>query len=371
MNSSFAPLWLATTMLVGVPTVSRAQDAEPVVPLAADADAEPAAAEAERKPTNRLIEEIVVTAQKREENLQDVPISINAFTAETLDARGIVDPKDLPQVTPGLYIGANAGYTITYLRGVGSDAYLLGDPSVALYIDGVYFPFAHGQAQNFGSIERVEVLKGPQGTLFGRNAVGGAISVTTEAPSFTDAAGSVQVGYGSYDDLQTKAQINLPLGDTFAIGISGLYNAADNYRDGRVAGEPLPQEVTKGARVRLRWAPIESLDITLSGFRLEQTGTGTMFATNGDPSPTFSALIQPQTGIDGVNDAPDYFSLENTVFYGQATLNLDAFDIKLIGSDQNVQTAALYDFDGSPTPLVFFEVPKQGADVQTAELQVL
>ena len=119
------------------------------VPVTVEAEA--AAAPTRDASRSRLIEEIIVTSQKREENLQDVPISINAFSAETLDARGIADPKDLPLATPGLTVGSQAGFTVTYLRGVGSDGFLLADPSVALYIDGIYFPFAHGQAQNFGA----------------------------------------------------------------------------------------------------------------------------------------------------------------------------------------------------------------------------
>lgn len=340
---------------------------------------EPASAQAdepERK-TSRLVEEIIVTAQKREENLQDVPISISAFSAESLDARGITDPKDLPQATPGLTLGSQAGYTVTYLRGVGSDAFLLADPSVALYIDGIYFPFAHGQAQNFGSIERVEVLKGPQGTLFGRNAMGGAISVVTAAPDFSAVSGSVQTGYAEYDSLQTKASVNIPLSDTFALGVSAVYNAEDNYREGQVGrrdGVPgtrsLPREVSRGARLKLRWAPVEALDFTLAGFHLQQSGATTMFATNSDPSQNFSALIQPQRGLDGEVDAPVYFDLQNTVLYGQASLFTDWFDVKLIGSDQTIDTDSLYDFDGSPTPLVFFEA-FQGSEAQTAEVQIL
>src|SRR5690606_24695221 len=115
-------------------------------------------------PRSRLVEEVVVTAQKREENLQDVPISVTALSADALDARGISDSRDLPLATPGLTITNAAGFALTYMRGIGTDAFFMTDPSVALYIDGIYFPFSHGAAQSFGAIERIEVLKGPQGT---------------------------------------------------------------------------------------------------------------------------------------------------------------------------------------------------------------
>lgn len=385
MQAKFVMLASVLVGLASAPALSQSSDdvafpQEPVaappepyadaVPVGGPTNAADAPGEEKKKSSSRLVEEIIVTAQKREENVQDVPISINAFSAELLDARGITDPKDLPLATPGLTVGSQAGFTVTYLRGVGSDAFLLADPSVALYIDGIYFPFAHGQAQNFGAIERVEVLKGPQGTLFGRNAVGGAISVTTAAPAPDSFSSSIQASYAEFNDLQTKAQVNIPLTDTLAIGVSGIYNSADNYRDGSAGGRPLPKEISRGARMKLRWAPIDAFDLTLAGFRIEQTGVSTMFATNSDPSANFSPLIQPQTGIDGDNDAPTYFDLGNTVFYGQASVFTDAFDVKLIGSDQSIRTDSLYDFDGSPTPLVFFEA-NQSADINTAELQIL
>lgn len=321
---------------------------------------------------SRLVEEIIVTAQKREENLQDVPISVSAFSADLLDARGITDPKDLPLATPGLTLGASAGFTVTFLRGVGSDAFLMADPSVAMYIDGVYFPFAHGLAQNFGAIERVEVLKGPQGTLFGRNAVGGAISVITKAPSFEAPEVSLQTSFGNYADLQTRAHVNIPITDTFALSASGIYNNMESYIDGTAAGRPLPDENSRGGRVKLRWAPVDALDLQLAGFRLQQQGTGTMFALNSEPSLVArTAGVRPQTGYDGSVDAPVYFDLDNRVVYGQATLYTDWFDVKLIGSDQYVITHSLYDFDGSTMPLVSFEAKNQYADVQSAELQIL
>ena len=120
------------------------------------------------------LEEVVVTARKREERLQDVPVSISAFSSDQLDARGIVDVRDLAQAVPGLQFSDLGGYNLIYLRGIGTDIFIpSAEPSVATYLDGVYFPSGHSIAQSFGAIERIEVLKGPQGTLFGRNSTGG------------------------------------------------------------------------------------------------------------------------------------------------------------------------------------------------------
>lgn len=319
----------------------------------------------------RFVEEIVVTAQKREENLQDVPISVQAFSAELLSARGITDQRELQLVTPGLDVGTQVGYTTVFLRGVGSDAFVTADPSVALYIDGIYFPFAQGLAQNFGAVERVEVLKGPQGTLFGRNAVGGAINVITKSPDFSDPETSIQTSYGNYEDFQGRAHVNLPLADNFALSVSALYNNADYYMDGVAAGKPLDKETSRGARIKVRWEPIDDLDLSLAGFRLRVGGVGSIFQLNTNPSALFAPIIQPQTGYKGAVDAPSFTDVDNQVFYGQATYKTSWFDTKLIGSRQKIDTRGTYDFDGSRIPLVEFSPKSQFADVETAEFQLL
>lgn len=355
---------LATSIAIALSCTASAQE------TASDPNA---ANPAKAKSRSRLLEEVVVTAQKREEDMSDVPISINAFSSDILDARGIGDPKDLPLVTPGLTLGETAGFTVTYLRGVGSDAYLLADPSVALYIDGIYFPFAHGLAQNFGAIERVEVLKGPQGTLFGRNAVGGAISVVSKRPDVDAFWGEVLASYGSFDRKEIRAHINAPLTDDLAVAVSAQTTSSEFHRDARIAGRPAPDEESDGVRVKLRWAPSDTFDLNLAGFQLEQDGTGTMFATNSEPSELGRAAgIEPQTGYDGEVDFPDVrFGLENTVFYGESNIFTDFADIKLLASKQDVETNSGYDFDGSPQPLAAFEAKRQFANVRSAELQFL
>jgi iron complex outermembrane receptor protein len=175
-------------MAVGVARAQgEAAPPEPVPTVAADAPAAPAASEPATDanvPRNRVMAgEIIVTAQKREESIQEVPISIQAFTPETLDAKGIHSVPELTRVTSGLQFGSFAGFPLVFLRGVGTDVFLpTEDPSVTTYIDGIYIPMSQGVAQGLGGIERVEVLKGPQGTLFGRNSTGGAISIVTRKP---------------------------------------------------------------------------------------------------------------------------------------------------------------------------------------------
>ena len=324
-----------------------------------------------RSSGSRFVEEIVVTAQKREENLQDVPISVSAFSAEMLDAKGVDNPADLQKTTPGLTYTTAVGFSLIYLRGVGSDAFLMADPSVALYIDGVYFPFAQGLAQSFGALERIEVLKGPQGTLFGRNAVGGAINIITKAPS-SEHELSVQTSYADYDQLRLRAHTNIPVTDEFAFSVSAFYNSEDTYYEGSTSdGVALPQDTGKGARVKARWVPAENLDLTLSAFRLNQSGAGSLFTPNIAPSQLFRTIIQPQQGFDADLSYPVLSNLNNTVFYAEVNANFAPFDVKLLASDQDIQTAYSYDYDGSDVPIAGFDAEKQYARVKSAELQLL
>ncbi|WP_428312995.1 TonB-dependent receptor [Hydrocarboniphaga sp.] len=335
---------------------------------------EPGEAE-QRGGGSRLVEEVIVTAQKREENLQDVPISVQAFSAEALDARGVSDSQNLPNITPGMVYSVVAGYSIIYIRGVGTDAFVpSADQSVATYIDGIYFPFSHGQVQSFGAVERVEVLKGPQGTLFGRNSTGGAINVITKKPDDTF-EGSVQTSFSNFNTTQSRAYVNVPVTDTLAFSVSGLYNHNESYykltADSPYPGGRLPDEEEKGGRVRVKWAPTEDFDITLSGLLVEQNGIGPVINQNTAPNPQYVPLgvttTPPyQTSID----TPAYNRSRNPVYYGEANYRFDWFDTKLLASHQDIKTAAMIDYDNTKSPLVSFQA-FQSARVDTQELQLI
>jgi iron complex outermembrane receptor protein len=154
------------------------------------------------------LEEIVVTAQRRRENLQDVPITVTAVSADSLAAVGITNTADLVNVVPGMLVQTSAGYSLPHLRGVGVTAIGAGiENSVALYVDGVYRGVSSADAVSLNNIAQVEVEKGPQGTLFGRNATGGLIQVTTLDPT-ADFSASAHVGYGSYHTVQSDAYVS-------------------------------------------------------------------------------------------------------------------------------------------------------------------
>ena len=166
------------------------------------------------------LEEITVTAQKREQSLQSVPIAVSAWTAEALDLSGVDTAIDIQVVTPGLTAGHAAAGWIARIRGIGSNDTSSGnESSVALYIDDVYVSGAFGGLVSLNNIERIEVLKGPQGTLFGRNATGGLVHVITKDPSH-DAGGDFDISYGDYDTTAVNAYGTLGLGERVAADVA-------------------------------------------------------------------------------------------------------------------------------------------------------
>ena len=323
---------------------------------------------------NRFMGEIVVTAQKREENLQDVPISVQAFSADLLDAKGIEEPKALQLSTPGLQYNVFAGYSLIYIRGIGTDAFIpSADASVATYIDNVYYPFGHSLASALGSIERVEVLKGPQGTLFGRNSTGGAINIVTKQPS-DEFESNFLISRESYDKTNIRGYVNLPLFDTLSLSVSGLSYTEENYHR-LAASSPraeLPEETSRAFSTKLGWRPTDSLQGTLGYTYINSKGSLPMSLTVGDVKPAgvatgVSREAKYETGEDGAT----YIDTISRVITADLRYFTPWFDLRLIGGDQDIVSPALADYDGSSRPLTTFESLGQFADVKTGEFQVL
>lgn len=154
------------------------------------------------------VEDIVVTAQRRTERLQDVPVAVQALSASALEQRGISRTFDLPNAIPGLSVNRAANVLVYFLRGVGNSSQTPGsDPSIASYVDGIYQPFPNSAMLLLNNVERIEVLKGPQGTLFGRNATGGLIQIVTKTPT-DEFKMDLKAGYDSFDTLSGSAYIS-------------------------------------------------------------------------------------------------------------------------------------------------------------------
>ena len=183
-----------------------------------------------------VLEEVIVTAQKRTQNVMDVPNAIAAFTSDSLEAMGIRTARDIAIVTPALVVSSTGPITTPTIRGVGGGLTLVGlDPSVVTYIDDRVISRPSAGFLELENIDRVEVLKGPQGTLYGRNAAGGAIRVITK-PVVEEVEGNVRLSAGNYDYGSVAGTANVPLTDNFGTRISGAYKTRDGYADNLGSG---------------------------------------------------------------------------------------------------------------------------------------
>jgi iron complex outermembrane receptor protein len=271
----------------------------------AHAQSAPADAAATADEDQGGIADIIVTATRQSTNLQDTPIAITAITAEALESRGIQNIGDLTSTVPNAQFRKAQGVwgsgVSAYIRGLGStDTGLAGQSPVAFYIDDVYYPLLLGANFDLLDMEHVEVLRGPQGTLFGRSSLGGAINIVAKQPNTKEASGYVEATVGSYNRIDARAGFNLPLGSNAAVMVSVMSKKQEGYqrildftcemnRRGTpaLAGKfptttPLQQTTTsmsvddctigrnggadvRGGRVSFLWEATPTLKFTLSG----------------------------------------------------------------------------------------------------------
>ncbi|MEP2734838.1 MAG: TonB-dependent receptor [Erythrobacter sp.] len=221
--------------------------------LAQPAMAQDTGAEAQAEPGG--LNEIIVTAQRREESVQDVPIAISAFNAEELEARGIGTALEVAQYVPNLVGLNNTGLGTAnsyYLRGIGNtESIATFDPPIGTYVDDIYLSRQNANNLSFFDVNRVEVLRGPQGTLFGRNTTGGAVNVYLSEPG-DEVAGYAEIGYGSYERKMARASIDLPVADNLALKVSGYWQNDDGYAKNSVTGERTNENDGWGVRIGAR-----------------------------------------------------------------------------------------------------------------------
>lgn len=203
------------------------------------------------------LEEIVVTAQRREESAQRAALAIDVVTAEELQSAGVVKPEDLMKVVPGLNIGTGGNMPQVYIRGIGTYATNnYADSPIATNIDGVYVSRPWAVRGSFFDLERVEALKGPQGTLYGRNASGGAINLITRRPTFDDVGGYVDAEVGNYNLTSITGAINVPASQTLAFRVAGQSISRDGY-----LSDGSDDQKSQSARIHTLFQP--SLDLSL------------------------------------------------------------------------------------------------------------
>ncbi|MBO9547260.1 MAG: TonB-dependent receptor [Caulobacter sp.] len=310
--------------------------------LAQDAAPAPAAAQAD------VLEEVLVTAQRRSERLQDVPVTVTAFGADQIESAHIIGVQDVITRTPGLSFDAfPASEPRLFIRGIGSsDRGSAGDPSAAVFLDEVYLGRPSAIAFDAFDIERIEVLKGPQGTLYGRNVVGGAINVITKAPELSDFSGALEGTLGNYDRREVAGMVNVPFAQNLAaLRLSGSVRKHDGYTTSTVTGGDLERGDTRSARAQLLVEPNDDLRIHLTADSTTDRGTGpanhVLFTSRPDRYPLSLDPKKSLATLDGRQDR-DTYGLRAEVSWSMPFATLS-----YLGSHRQVDYESYYDFDGS------------------------
>lgn len=327
-----------------------------LTPTAASAQSETTESDESVAPLSEAVEqgvgEITVTARKREENLQQTPISISAVSSEQLDARGITSIMNLQDTTPNLTfknIPSNSGVAsnaAVYIRGIGQSDFAPGvDPGVGIYVDGVYQGRSVGGVFDMIDIERVEVLRGPQGTLFGRNTIGGAVSITTAKPA-DYFHGKADVKVGTDNRVNVRGMLNMPLADTLFLKVSGGLFSQDGYVDAPNLGTKLGNQNSQTARAVLLWEAAPDLELILSGDYMRDKNNGAPFVLVGiDVSApgNFGALNNLlATGFGALGDCFDAANTANPNCLNNQWLSRDTnFSSRDTFSDIKVWSTAL------------------------------
>ncbi|AYJ84912.1 TonB-dependent receptor (plasmid) [Sphingomonas paeninsulae] len=273
------------------------------------------------------IEEIVVTAQKRSERLQDVPIAITAITSSQITAQHAGSSYDLTAVVPALNFGKVVAFATPYIRGIGTSSVTAGDePSVATYVDGVYMGSTLTAALPFNNIDQIEVLKGPQGTLYGRNAMGGLISIKTKAPSDV-LTGSGSVTVSNYSTIETDGYLSAPLGQGVAASIAVNFRNQDKgYFHNDFLGNDVGKDESFSVRSKWLFTLSEATSITLAADYAKSHQTVGAAASN-YPGSIPAASLPPANGqfTDRPRHITTFFNPRFNVktYGGSATLRSD------------------------------------------------
>lgn len=287
------------------------------------------------------VEEVVVTARKREENLQDTPIAITAVSGAALQERGAADLSAIESLAPNVHFSTSqptsglSGATAVFIRGIGQRDFTINiDPAVGIYFDGVYVGRSIGALMDLVEIERVEVLRGPQNTLFGRNTIGGAISVVTKAPSHTY-GGWVKASGGEDGYVDLSGTVNVPISDRVRAKLSAFYRHQDGYVKALQYNDvDLGEDNVKGARAKVVFdiAPTVSLEVA-----------GDIARTSNTPGAVVPVVLNTLLPVGTVGTGPF-----NTFFNNSLTLSGDAACRTTAGQTTNSKCFGSVWLPGSP-----------------------
>ncbi|NML87575.1 TonB-dependent receptor [Sphingobium sp. TB-6] len=329
------------------------------------------------------IGDIIVTAQKRSESVQRTPIAITAIGGENLRSAGISSVAALTQSVPGLQLGKFFGVPGVTLRGITLNALNFGvENPIAFHTDGIYYGRPATALSGFYDIERVEVLRGAQGTLYGRNATGGSINIITADPT-AHLSGYAQLNYGNYDHLAVEGAVGGPLSEKVQVRIAGRWDYHDGYGVNEATGRKIDDNRERAIRGKVKILPTEDLTILLAAdYYRSKTHPGIHFqgTISGGPlwgavPPAFLAGFVPGAAPTKLrNISQEYDPTSDSTFWGlSSTINLDLGSISLrsITGYRSSKSASLGDVDLTSASLISPSKVADDATQFSQELQII
>ena len=286
-----------------------------------------------------VFEEILVTAEKRTESLQNLSQAVTALTAEDVENRQLSSFVDLSAIAPGVNVAKNEGFkTVITIRGIGNEANqnAIANPSVSYHLDGVYVASPFALQTDFLDLERIEVLRGPQGTLFGQNSTGGGINVITKAPTFDEFYGTADLTVGEYSLVKARAAFNLPMTDTIAARVSVMTHKHDGFTENVGNGQDLDDADSVSARAKLLFQPSDAFSATLTAQIFDEDVNGQAQKGIYDPTPGAQYLAQ---------DSLSSYELESQLYSMTLEWDFGGVTLKSLTSYQNDEIAIQRDND--------------------------
>jgi iron complex outermembrane receptor protein len=308
-----------------------------------------------------VIEEVIVTAEKRSESLQDVSKAVTALSSEEIERKNIVDFVGLSAIAPGVTVAKNEGYkTIISIRGVGDETNqnAIAAPSVALHMDGIFIASKFSLRTDFIDLDRIEVLRGPQGTLFGQNSTGGTVNVINTAPTFEDLSGKVDLTLGDYDLVKLRGGVNVPISDTVATRFSWVTTDHEGFTENLVNGQDLDD--TNHSTFRTDWlfdiSDNSSLRLFAQFFEADNNGA----AMKGLDDPTLNPRKLKQ-------DSASVYELTSEIIAGIFNTDLGFANLKILTSIQEDDIYVSRDNDRHNYGDVHSSGPMEGFPYNRAE----
>jgi iron complex outermembrane recepter protein len=314
-----------------------------------------------------VVDDIIVTARRREETLKDVPVAVSAFSAEQLEQKGAADITELTRTTPSLTLQVARGSNstlISFIRGVGQQDPLWGfEPGVGLYMDDVYVARPQAAVLDIFDIQRIEVLRGPQGTLYGRNTIGGAMKYVTKKIDTDEPQGHIRASYGSYNQRDLIASAELPFSDTFAVSAAVARYLRDGYGTNINTGNEHYNKDVTASRISAEWTPTDNLFFRLAGDIVIDDSN----ARHGhrELAPVLKDIYDTNSGAGDANRVKS----QGLSLTGEWNVN-EWLTLKSVTAYREGMTRGNIDFDNLPDPIL--DIPAQYDDDQfSQEFQAL